>query len=790
MPANVGTAYVTIMPSTKGFSKALASAGGKAGKASGAAFSADFGGALSKLGKVGAVALGGIATGLGAIGAGAMGAYADFEQLQGGVQKLFGGSWKTVMANAQEAYRTSGVSANQYMEQVTSFSASLISSLGGDTKRAAELSNLAMTSMADNVNVFGSSMEDVQNAFQGFAKQNYTMLDNLKLGYGGTKTEMQRLVRDASQLKDVQEELGVTVDANSLSFDNVVSAIAVMQKKMKIAGTTTKEAMSTISGSIGMARAAWTNWLTGLADDGADMGKLTDNLVESLGAVADNVGKRVGIIGSRIVAALPSVARTVADAIPQIAMPIIGTAFDTVAASVEGLLRGIGIDVPAEFVRWGDVTDAFNEVVDAARGFADSFSAAFEGTGALGSLADIGDKLGDLGQKLGDLLPDVDEVKGAFEDLGGTMGTAIGDGVNAASGALDDIGEKLGWLSDHIGEIGDVVGPVAVGLGIFAGSLGAVAVASGLVSLSGLTGGIAALIGSLPVVTALTGAWSAATALAGDAWALLTLLFEASPLGMVVLGITAVVTALALFFTQTETGRKLWAAFTGWLSETWASLSSAASSAFEAAKAAISEKVQAAVTTATSMWDGAKSAITEKWNAIKTSVSNAANGLKTSVKEKLTAAKNAVVNAFNGVKERLTAPFTAAKNTISNVIGGIKRMFPFNIGRILSLKLPHISVSGGKAPWGIGGKGSLPHFSVSWYAKGGIFDSPSVIGVGEAGKEAVVPIDKLRGYIADAMGGAGTTYNVYLNDLAVNDDAAIVGATRGYLYELKRLGAI
>ena len=182
MPANVGTAYVTIMPSTKGFSNALTKAGGSAGKASGDAFSGKFGSALSALGKVGAAAFGAVATSIGVIGKQALDSYADFEQLQGGVQKLFGDAWKTVMDNAQEAYRTTGLSANQYMEQVTSFSAALISSLGGDTQRAAELGNLAMTSMADNVNVFGSNMEDVQNAFQGFAKQNYTMLDNLKLG--------------------------------------------------------------------------------------------------------------------------------------------------------------------------------------------------------------------------------------------------------------------------------------------------------------------------------------------------------------------------------------------------------------------------------------------------------------------------------------------------------------------------------------------------------------------------------------------------------------------------------
>ncbi len=780
------------MPSTKGFSNALTKAGGSAGKASGDAFSGKFGSALSALGKVGAAAFGAVATSIGVIGKQALDSYADFEQLQGGVQKLFGDAWKTVMDNAQEAYRTTGLSANQYMEQVTSFSAALISSLGGDTQRAAELGNLAMTSMADNVNVFGSNMEDVQNAFQGFAKQNYTMLDNLKLGYGGTKSEMQRLVKDASKLTKVQEKLGVTVDANSLSFDNIVSAIAVMQEEMKIAGTTTSEAMKTISGSISMTKAAWQNWLTGLADDNADIGKLTDNLVESIGAVADNIVPRLGIIGSRIVAALPEVIGTVVNKIPEVAGPILQTAFDTIAASVEDLLRGMGLDVPEEFIRWDDVVTAFQDVSDTAQTFVDNFTAAFEETGALDSLTKLKDGVGDLIGKLSDLLPSADSVKGKVEDLGTALGTTLGDGINDACDFIEDLGEKLDWLGDHFDEISSVIMPLVTGIAVFAGGITALGSALGIINLTGIIGGIGGLIANLPIVSALTGAWAAATGLAGDAWALLALAFEASPIGVIVTIIAAVVAALIVFFTQTEIGRKLWESFTTWLSETWSKIYSKAVEVFTSVSTFITEKFQAASTFASTVWEGAKTAITSKWTSIKTTVTNAVTNIKSAVSDRLNAAKTAASNAFNGVKEKMTKPFSDAKAAIQGAIDRIKGIFPLHLGNIFTLKLPHISVSGGTAPFGIGGKGSLPSFSVSWYAKGGIFDSPSVIGVGEAGKEAVVPIDKLRDYIKDALDErkTGSTYNVYLNDVAVNDEAGIVNATRGYLYELKRLGAI
>ena len=220
--------------------------------------------------------------------------YADYEQLSGGVETLFKDSSDKVLEYANNAYKTAGLSANAYMETVTSFSASLLQSLGGDTEKAAKYADRAIIDMSDNANKMGTSMEMIQNAYQGFAKQNYTMLDNLKLGYGGTQEEMKRLIQDAAALTDVQAELGVTVDENSMSFGNIVNAISVMQTEMGIAGTTTEEAEKTISGSWNALKGAWTNFMTEFGKAGADMDKVYEQLEESAKNFASNIGKLIG----------------------------------------------------------------------------------------------------------------------------------------------------------------------------------------------------------------------------------------------------------------------------------------------------------------------------------------------------------------------------------------------------------------------------------------------------------------------------------------------------------------
>ena len=215
--------------------------------------------------------------------------YANYEQLQGGIETLFKDSSDELMNYASQAYKTAQISAADYMETATSFSASLIQGLGGDTKKAADYANRAIISMSDNANKMGTDIASIQNAYQGFAKQNYTMLDNLKLGYGGTKGEMERLIIDASKMTGEMEKLGVTVDANSMSFDNIVNAIAVVQEHMGIAGTSAEEAAHTISGSFNMMKSSIQDLVTGFTNPNADLDKLFENVTNSAMAFGENL---------------------------------------------------------------------------------------------------------------------------------------------------------------------------------------------------------------------------------------------------------------------------------------------------------------------------------------------------------------------------------------------------------------------------------------------------------------------------------------------------------------------
>ena len=227
------------------------------------------------------------------VGKQAFNSYAQYEQLVGGVETLFGKSAPVVEKYAERAYKTAGLSANNYMNTVTSFSASLIQSLDGDTAKAAKVADRAIRDMSDNANKMGTDIGSIQNAYQGFAKANYTMLDNLKLGYGGNKTEMQRLIKDASKMNDVQKELGITVKDGDMSFANIANAISVAQKNMGIMGTTAKEADTTIEGSVNSMKAAWDNLLTGVADDQADLDKLTNDFVDSSITALSNIVPRI-----------------------------------------------------------------------------------------------------------------------------------------------------------------------------------------------------------------------------------------------------------------------------------------------------------------------------------------------------------------------------------------------------------------------------------------------------------------------------------------------------------------
>lgn len=292
--------------------------------------------------KWGAAAATAAATATAALVKSAVTAYSDYEQLVGGVETLFKDSASEVQKYAANAYQTAGLSANEYMETVTGFSASLLQSLDGDTKAAAEKANVAITDMSDNANKMGTSMESIQNAYQGFAKQNYTMLDNLKLGYGGTKEEMQRLLEDAEKLSCQKFDLS--------SYADIVDAIHVVQTEMGITGTTAKEAATTIQGSVNMTKAAWQNLIVGIADDTQDFDVLVNNFVESVTTAGNNILPRVEIalkgVGTLVEKLAPIIAKTVPNIVSTTLPSMIKAGTSMIRALLDGLLKAVPELIP------------------------------------------------------------------------------------------------------------------------------------------------------------------------------------------------------------------------------------------------------------------------------------------------------------------------------------------------------------------------------------------------------------------------------------------------------------
>lgn len=319
---NLFDLYAKITLDTSGYENGLDNASGKA-----SGFADKLKSGLATAAKVGAAALTAAATGMAALTKASIDQYAEYEQLVGGVDTLFKTASDKVQEYAANAYKTAGMSANEYMDTVTSFSASLLQSLGGDTEKAAQKADQAITDMADNANKMGTGMEMIQNAYQGFAKQNYTMLDNLKLGYGGTKEEMERLLADAEKLSGQKFDIS--------SYSDIVDAIHVVQTEMGITGTTAKEAASTIQGSVSAAKSAWSNLITGIAADNADLDTLIGNFVSSVETAAGNIIPRVSVmlggisqlVTSASTTIIPMVITTITDNLPallQAAVALVG----------------------------------------------------------------------------------------------------------------------------------------------------------------------------------------------------------------------------------------------------------------------------------------------------------------------------------------------------------------------------------------------------------------------------------------------------------------------------------
>lgn len=273
------------------------------------------------------------------VGKQALDSYANYEQLVGGVETLFKDSANIVEDYANNAYKNAGLSANDYMETVTSFSASLLQSLNNDTAKSAEVADMAITDMSDNANKMGTDMSMIQNAYQGFAKQNYTMLDNLKLGYGGTKSEMERLLADAQKISGIKYDIS--------SFADITQAIHVMQEEMGITGTTAKEAGTTIEGSVNSMKSAWQNLLTDLANGGKNMGSLIENLMTTI--FGDGTETNLGVFGN-VLPVIQNIVSSFADVIPNIVdklMEHLPYLLDAASEIIMSLVYGITENIPA-----------------------------------------------------------------------------------------------------------------------------------------------------------------------------------------------------------------------------------------------------------------------------------------------------------------------------------------------------------------------------------------------------------------------------------------------------------
>ena len=308
----------------------------EAAEKSGSKISAAFKKVGEVAGKVGKTVATGLAVGGAAVGAlakQALDSYASYEQLVGGVETLFKDSAGKVQEYANNAYKTAGMSANAYMETVTSFSASLLQSLDGDTAKAAEVADRAITDMSDNANKMGTDISMIQNAYQGFAKQNYTMLDNLKLGYGGTKEEMKRLLEDAQKLSGQKFDLS--------SYADIVEAIHVVQEEMGITGTTAKEASSTIEGSLASTKAAWQNLLTGFADGSQDLNVLVTKLVDTAMVAVGNIMPRIQQILGGIVEFIRQIVPVIATELPALLNQMLPGLIEAATALMVGLVAAL-----------------------------------------------------------------------------------------------------------------------------------------------------------------------------------------------------------------------------------------------------------------------------------------------------------------------------------------------------------------------------------------------------------------------------------------------------------------
>ena len=637
MATELGKAYVQIIPSARGITgmiqKEMGGEVASAGVSSGKSLGSNLIGALK-----GAIAAAGIGKAIGA----ALSEGAALQQSLGGIDTLFKASAEKVKVFANEAYKTTGLSANAYMENVTGFSASLLQSLGGDTDKAADIANMAMIDMSDNANKMGTSMESIQTAYQGFAKQNYTMLDNLKLGYGGTKQEMQRLLADAEKLT------GVKYDINNLS--DVYQAIHAIQENLDITGTTAKEASSTFTGSFQAMKASAQNVLGKLA--------LGENILPSLQALAettstfllDNFFPMIGNIMSGL-------GVVISEGLSQIATKLFGEDFGN--AVFTQLSRVSGIFQTFFDMIFGSLSKQDNIDILEALGFSE---------GAATQIVNIAENIRETFINIGSAIGDVLGIVGDF--VGDLLGIKDGEqGVNLLGVAFEALTSALRIGSSILKEItnffkenklaADLLKTAIVALGV---GLPIVKFATFLEGLGGLGGVLG--IAKTAITTFGTSITAAISSIPLIGW------------------IAAAVAALVWFFTQTETGRQIWSDFVEWIKQAWqgiadflvnlwSGISEGANTLWDGVSMAWNTYIESLKM----MWNSIVTFFSDLWVSIQEAASTAWTLITTAIMTVVQPFIDGFMNIWNNISSGLTQIWEGIKMIFQGVWEVIKSIF-------------------------------------------------------------------------------------------------------------------
>ena len=655
MATEIAQAYVQLIPSARGITGKIQSILDPEASAAGQSAGQSLGSSLvSVMTKVIAAA------GIGKAFSAAISEGAALQQSLGGIETLFKGSADKVKGYANEAYKTTGLSANAYMENVTGFSASLLQSLGGDTNKAAETANMAMIDMSDNANKMGTSMGSIQLAYQGFAKQNYTMLDNLKLGYGGTKQEMERLLNDAQKLT------GVKYDINNLS--DVYNAIHAIQENLDITGTTAKEAASTFSGSFESMKAAAQNVLGKLA--------LGENILPSLHALLkttstflfDNFLPMVGNIFSGLGLVLT-------EGISQIASQLFGDAFGSAVYSQLSRVTGVfqtffdmifgslskqdNIDI---LTMLGFSEGAANQIVN----IADNIRVTFENIGVVaGNVASI------VVDFVGDLLGIKDGEQGV--NLLGFAFEGISDFIREASESLSKF---TSWLKDSPLALDALKLAVVSITSAWAGYKAVLTLTKGIETIRNATlaitnGLMLAQFVRTGALTTAEAANAAATMGASGAFGIFNAVLSANPIGLIVAAVAALTAGLVWFFTQTETGQQIWSSFVDWIKQAWQGIADF----FVGLWSGISEGASTLWDGVVTTWNAYIESLKAMWNAVVTFFSD----LWVSIQEAASVAWTAITTAVMTIVQPFIDGFMNIWNNISDgltqIWEGIKMIF-------------------------------------------------------------------------------------------------------------------